>query len=226
MPETGQLPALDPVTPAALEDAADPGLRQSLAGTLALRAWRRLPPGIRFGSLRISASGEYILEGLSPSADVVSLFSFLDTLKALPSDVSLSYWREGRVDAERFYRFAFEGRFPHAAGVPLERLGRAAASQLLGQLPGRARASGLDSIATEPPVDLGPTVGGVHRRQKLWATGSQQQIADFADAVEGLGPRLSMGEMLVVPLPDATGRRGGRARLYAALDLVVASADQ
>ena len=179
-------------------------------------------------SLTCQAGGEYSLEGLAPPGCVVDLFSLLDTLKGLPSDVSLSYWREGRAETERWYTFTFEGRLPNVVGDLLRPLEATRADCLLGQVETRAHALGLGAVAVEPPMVLELCPGLVQHRQKCWATGTHRDLVAFATSLAELDELVSVGEIVVVPTrsgqsgSSARGRAVDHLRFYAAVDVVVA----
>ena len=83
-----------------------------------LRLGNRLSPPLRMTSLAADAGGGYNLEGSCRADQVESLQSILDTLKGLPAEASLSYWRD-RDAGENQYRFAFRGRLSGFGGIPL-----------------------------------------------------------------------------------------------------------
>lgn len=206
-----------------------PGPRQSRAAPQALRLCQRLPRGARMTSLSCQAGGEYSLAGLAPPGSDADLFSLLDTLEGLPSDVSLSFWREGRTEAERWTTFTFEGRLPGVAGDLLRPLEAARAASLLGQVEPRAHALGLDAVSVEPPTVLGLGPGLARHRQKCWATGTRIDLLAFVASLAELDDMISVGEIVVVPTrggqsasPSADGRAADRLRFYAAVDVVVA----
>ena len=211
--------------------APDPpqvGPRQSRAVPEALRLCERLPRGTHMSSLTCQAGGEYTLEGLAPPGSTVELFGFLDTLKGLPSDVSLSYWREGRSETEPWLTFTFEGRLLHVAGDPLRPVGEKRAEVLLGQIESRAHALGLAAVAVEPPTVLELRPGLVRHRQKCWATGPHRDLVAFVATLTQPGGPVSVGEIVVVPTqtelsrPATGGQTAARLRLYAAVDVLVA----
>ncbi|MFH1570260.1 MAG: hypothetical protein ABIL09_19870 [Gemmatimonadota bacterium] len=201
--------------------------RQGTACARALGAAGRLPGAIRVTSVSSRADGHYMLEGLAPAAQVDELLRSIDTLAALPSQVSLSYWRSGTLAAGPFYQFTFEGRLPEQAGLPLGQLQPGEVAAVLAEVSARARNSGLDSVrvlaapGTAVPADPDAATG-VAVRHKCWATGSLPEINAFSGELAGLRARVSVGEMVVVALGAGADPGGDRAQLYAALDLVVA----
>jgi len=207
-------------------DPSEVGPRQSRVASEALRLCARLPRGTSMSSLACQSGGEFTLEGLAPSGSTADLFSFLDTLKGLPSDVSLSYWREGRSEADPLLTFTFEGRLLHPAGNRLLPVGVERAESLLGQIESRAHALGLAAVAVEPPsvLVLGP--GLARHRQKCWATGTHRDLVAFAASLTEPESLISVGEIVVVPTRSQQsaggGRTGDRLRLYAAVDVLVA----
>ena len=103
-----------PATPAPTTSQA-PSLRRSTACHQAMRIDEQVPAGVRVASLNCDSTGEYWLEGTSPSHKVLREFRL--RLQALPSRVSFSTWRE-----ERTLRFAFQGRFAERDTPPLAAL--------------------------------------------------------------------------------------------------------
>ena len=175
----------------------------------ALTLYQQLPPPIRFTSLSGKSTGEYTIEGFSPAADVVALFDFLDTLKQLPSKVSLSYWREGQVLDNTLYKFTFHGRFLDNESEPMASIGDAQATAFFEQVTKKARQGGLDSVTAETPIDVPISSQLTQRRQKIWANGSFRQIAGFAESLQQLLPQSTLSEILVVPVAGRQAR-GGR----------------
>ena len=189
----------------------------------ALTLYQQLPPPIRFTSLSGKATGEYTIEGFSPAAEVVALFDFLDTLKQLPSKVSLSYWREGQVRDNTLYKFTFHGRFLDNESEPMASIGEAQATAFFKQVIVRARQGGLDSVTAETPIDVPISPQLTQRRQKIWANGSFRQISGFTESLQQLQPQSALSELLVVPVAGRQVRGDESAQLYAAVDVLVST---
>lgn len=198
----------------------------------ALDLYGRLPRCLGFTSLsgRVvdggRGGGEYTLEGISEPEEVATLFSFLDTLKSLPSEVNLSYWREGGVNAGDSYRFTFHGTFnePTEAGL-LAVIKAEDGSTLLSRVSTMAVWSGLDSLMTKGPVEL-PQTGGLGRlRQKHWAVGSYSQIQSFARDIEQMpGDQPVLAELVIMPGHGSSDN--GSLQVYAALDVIIEGGDR
>ena len=203
--------------------------RPSEACHQALELYGRLPGSLHFTSLSGTviggAGGEYTLEGLSEPEEVATLFSFLDTLKSLPSKVNLSYWREGGPAAGS-YRFTFHGTLEKLASAAGSH--QAASAQgglaLLTEATAMATRVGLDSLMTRGPINT-PFGHGLERlRQKYWAVGSYAQLQAFAGELAHMRDRQpQLAELVVMPGP-ASDSGGQRLQVYAALDVVVESA--
>ena len=195
----------------------------------ALDLYGLLPRRLGFTSLSgrvIEGGGEYTLEGISGPEEVATLFSFLDTLKSLPSDVNLSYWRDGVVNGGYSYRFTFHGVFsePTEAGS-FAVINAGDGSKLLSRVSAMAARSGLDSLMMKGPVEL-PQAGGLGRlRQKHWAVGSYSQIQSFARDLEQMpGDQPVLAELVIMPghgNPD-----NGSLQVYAALDVIIEGGDR
>lgn len=196
----------------------------------ALELYGRFPPGLRFTSLSgrvVDGGGEYTLEGLCEPEEVATLFGFIDTLKGLPSEVNLSYWREGGKTEDGTYRFTFHGTLgkattagPQVAAVSAE------GTRLLSETGAIATRAGLDSLMTRGPIRL-PSIDGLGRmRQKHWAVGSYAQIQAFARELQHMrGTQPVLAEIVIMP---GHGKRAGAGslQLYAALDVVIEGEDR
>ena len=190
-----------------------PAPQRSTACHQVMRIDEQVPAGIRVASLNCNSSGEYWLEGTSPSHNVLREFRL--GLQALPSRVSFSTWRE-----ERALRFAFQGRFADQDPLPLTALSSGQAEQFFGKVAGWANASGLDSLSIHKPIHrpLSPT--RTHQRQKLRGLGSPQQIDAFLQQLQQVKAVATLGEVLLMPVKsDESG--WVQARLYAAVDIIV-----
>ena len=210
-----------PESEAARPSAAAPGARQEFAGPLqfrtacrrALTIMSRLPESIRVTSLSANATGGFAVEGATPIDHKAVLVGFLDTLVQLPASASLSYWRE-KGDRQRSHTFLFQGQLadlPASTRYPAPTVAAATLLTDVMQLAARAQLRGIGS-------ELDTSGSSRSVRAKLWATGTQAQIAAFADSV-GTRERAVLGEMLLAPM-SATDMPG--AQLFATIDLLVA----
>ena len=191
----------------------DPSSQRSTACHQVMRINEKVPAGIRVSSLICNSSGEYWLEGTSPSHKVLRMFRL--SLQALSSRVSFSAWQE-----ERTLRFALQGHFAEQGTPPLAALSSAQAEQFFGKVARWADASGLDSLSIENPTHrpLSPT--RTHQRQKLRGIGSPQQIDAFLQQLQQAEEVATLGEVLLMPI--TSDERGWvQARLYAAVDIIV-----
>ena len=195
--------------PAIRREASAPTTAQrSTACHQAMRIVEQVPAGIRLASLNCNSTGEYWLEGASPSHKALRAFRL--RLQALPSRVSFSTWRE-----ERTLRFAFQGRFAERTPPPQAALSSGQAEQFLGEVAGWADASGLDSLSIHEPIHVRH-----QQRQKLRGIGAPQQIDAFLQQFQQAEGVATLGEVLLMPVKsDEHG--WVTARLYAAVDIVV-----
>lgn len=182
----------------------------------AFRLFGRVPSGMRFTALISNASGEYIIEGSSSSQELAELF--LDTLNQLPSRAELSWLcNKGREEQSNRYKFAMKGHIAAEDAGRLEPLSSTEARSMFRKVAIWARASGLGAVAVEEPIMADSPASPGQHRQKMWASGSYRQIGAFLQTFEQAGARVSLGEMVVVPV----GRSSRRARLYTAVDVLV-----
>ena len=195
--------------PAVQREASAPTPAQrSTACHQAMRIAEQVPAGIRLASLNCNSTGEYWLEGASPSHTALRAFRL--RLQALPSRVSFSTWRE-----ERTLRFAFQGRFAERTPPPQAALSSGQAEQFLGEVAGWADASGLDSLSIHEPIHMRQ-----QQRQKLRGIGAPQQIDAFLQQFQQAEGVATLGEVLLMPVKsDEHG--WVTARLYAAVDIAV-----
>ena len=190
-----------------------PSPQRSTACHQVMRVDEQVPTGIRVASLNCNSSGEYWLEGTSPSYKVLRMFRL--RLQTLPSRVSFSTWQE-----ERTLRFAFQGRFAEQDTPPPAVLSSDQAEQFFGKLARWADASGLDSLSIEEPTHRALSAAHTHQRQKLRGLGSPQQINAFLQQLQQAEEVATLGEVLLMPV--TSDERGWvQARLYAAVDIVV-----
>ena len=187
--------------------------QRSTACHQAMRIDEQVPTGISVASLNCNSTGEYRLEGISPSHKVLRTFRL--GLQALPSQVSFSTWRE-----ERTLHFAFQGRFAERDATPLAALSSDQAEEFFGKVAHWADTSGLDSLSIHEPIHGPLSSAGTHQRQKLWGLGSPQQIDAFLQQLQQAEEVAALGEVLLVPVKsDEHG--WVKARLYAAVDIIV-----
>ena len=191
--------------------------KRSAACQWALQINERVPAGVRLVSLTCSASGEYGLEGTCDSEQ--SLRGFHDQLQQLSSQVSLASWREGKTSAKAL-RFAFQGRFAVTPSRELATLSQDQAARLFGKVAHWADESGLDGLSIKKTITMPLASARTHQRQKLWGTGSYEQISALLDRLQQVEEIASLGEVILMPIHS--GERGWvEARLYAAVDVVV-----
>ena len=187
--------------------------QRSTACHQVMRINEKVPAEIRVSSLNCNSSGEYWLEGASPSHKVLRMFRL--SLQSLPSRVSFSTWRE-----ERTLRFSFQGRFVDQDAPPLAPLSSSQAEQFLGKVARWAEASGLDSLSIHKPIHRPLSSARTHQRQKLRGLGSPQQIDAFLQQLQQAEEVATLGEVLLLPIKsDENG--WVQARLYAAVDIIV-----
>ena len=200
-------------TPSPSTPSQAPAPQRSTACHQVMRIDEQVPAGIGVASLNCNSSGEYWLEGTSPSHKVLREFRL--SLKALPSQVSFSTWRE-----ERTLRFAVQGRFAEWDTSPLDTLSSDQAEQFFGKVARWAEASGLDSLSIEEPTHRALSSARTHQRQKLRGLGSPQQIDAFLQQLQQAEEVATLGEVLLLPIKsDENG--WVQARLYAAVDIIV-----
>ena len=187
--------------------------QRSTACHQAMRIDEQVPTGVRLASLNCNSTGEYRLEGISPSHKVLRTFRL--GLQALPLRVSFSTWRE-----ERALHFAFQGRFAERDASPLAALSSDQAEEFFGKVAHWADTSGLDSLSIHEPIHGPLSSAGTHQRQKLWGLGSPQQIDAFLQQLQQAEEVAALGEVLLVPVKsDEHG--WVQARLYTAVDIIV-----
>ena len=200
-------------TPSPSTPSQAPAPQRSTACHQVMRIDEQVPAGIGVASLNCNSSGEYWLEGTSPSHKVLREFRL--SLKALPSQVSFSTWRE-----ERTLRFAVQGRFAEWDTSPLDTLSSDQAEQFFGKVARWAEASGLDSLSIEEPTHRALSSARTHQRQKLRGLGSPQQIDAFLQQLQQAEEVATLGEVLLLPI-KSDERGWVQARLYAAVDIIV-----
>ena len=178
-----------------------------------MRINEQVPAEIRVSSLICNSSGEYWLEGTSPSHKVLRTFRL--SLQALPSQVSYSAWQEDRT-----LRFALQGHFAERDTPPLDALSSDQAEQFFSKVVRWADASGLDSLSIQEPIHKSMSPARTHQRQKLRGLGSPQQIDAFLQQLQQAEEVATLGEVLLMPVKsDENGWI--QARLYAAVDIIV-----
>jgi len=194
-------------------------LRHTVACSRAYQLRRTMPAKMTFTSLSGKMDGEYSIEGLSSAKDVSTLFNFLETLKKLPSTVSLSYWREGQVGDNNVYKFTFRGRFDTTSDDALTALDEAAATELLMDFVQQAKQTGLTSVTSKDPIGVPLGKGTGRKRLKIWANGSYDLIGTYLSSVSE-NPAAVVGELVVVPMSESDSRTP-IGQLYAAIDVIV-----
>ena len=190
-----------------------------------LRLGSQLSPPLRLTLLAADAKGEFNLEGSCRADQVTGLQSFLDTLKSLPAEATLSYRRD-RSAGEYQYRFAFQGRLSGFGGIALPPVTSAQAALLFGQVEERAQAAGMlgvnaDAVAEQ---ELGDSL--LRKRGKFWASGSRSQIAEFARAVGLPTQQQALVELLVVPGFSGEDANWESAQMFATVDVLVMADEQ
>lgn len=171
-----------------------------VSGPLCLRILQlheRLPAAVRCTSLSGTGGGEYTIEGSIPEEDFPQLIALLDGLLRLPSRATMSNWREGKKEGD--FGFNLHGQFPAAAQPALAPLGTAEAQGLFTQAAALARKSRLDSVRVGSPLFTPVGKGVAQQRQKLWATGSYQQLKSFVETLVRQQPQLRLEEVMLVP---------------------------
>ncbi len=188
-----------------------------------LRLGNQLSPRLRLTSLAADAGGGYNLEGSCRADQVESLQSILDSLKGLPAEASLSYWRD-RNAGENQYRFAFRGRLSGFGGIPLPPVSAAEGALLFEQVVERARAAGLRGVNADAVAEqrLGDSL--LRKRGKFWASGSRPQITAFARGIGLPTQRHALVELLVVPGYPGADAEWESAQMFATVDVVVMAA--
>lgn len=187
--------------------------QRSTACHQAMRINEQTPAGIRLASLNCNSTGEYWLEGTSPSHKVLREFRL--RLQALPSRVSFSAWSE-----ERTLRFAFQGRLAAQDTSSLVAHSSDQAQRFFGKVARWANASGLDSLSIAEPIHKALSSARTHQRQKVRGLGSPEQIDAFLQQLQQAEEVANLGEVLLIPV--TSDERGWvQARLYAAVDIIV-----
>lgn len=180
----------------------------------------QLPAAARLMALTCNAAGEYTLEGTSLTPEEVE--AFWDTLKQLPSRVALSWWRGGKRPAEEGYRyhFAFQGQCENLPVREPEVLSPSQARVVFQKIASWAQQSGLGDLSVAKPLEMSFAPDHLQFRQKVWATGSPQQIGTFLHQLKQVEATAILGEVVVVPVQEGN-RPWEKARLYAAIDALV-----
>lgn len=200
-------------TPSPSTPSQTPSSQRSTACLQIMRIDEQVPAGIRVASLNCNSTGEYWLEGTSPSHKVLRTFRL--SLQALPSQVSYRAWQE-----ERTLRFALQGRFAERDTPPLAALPSDQAEQFFSKVVRWADASGLDSLSIQEPIHKSMSPTRTQQRQKLRGLGSPQQIDAFLQQLQQAEKVATLGEILLLPVKsDESG--WVQARLYAAVDIIV-----
>jgi hypothetical protein len=177
---------------------------------------------VRCTSLSGAAGGEYTIEGTVSSADFPQLIALLDGLQRLPSRATLSSWRAGKKEEGEF-NFNLHGQFAAESPARLAPLATSEAQGLFTQAAALARKSRLDSVRVGAPLFTPLGKGVVQQRQKLWATGSYQQLRGFLETLVRQKPQLGLEEVMLVPLYKGE-TQWKRAQIYAVLSAPVRAA--
>ena len=126
---------------------------------------------------------------------------------------------EGKASAG-VLRFAFDGRFSELPVRALATLSSDQAARLFGKVERWADESGLDGLLFKKNITMPLPPAHIHQRQKLWGTGSYQQIGAFLQKLQQVEEIAVLGEVELMPIKgDEQG--WAEARLYAAVDVVV-----
>lgn len=206
--------------PAAAKVAAVPA-----TGPLCLRILRlheRLPAVVRCTSLSGNAAGEYTIEGAVPSGDFPQLIVLLDELKRASVQANLYGGMAGKKEGD--YAFNLHGQFPAAAtAAPAPAVEASQATAFFTQAAALARKTRLDSVRVGAAVFAPTGKGVVHQRQKLWATGTYQQLETFLEALSRQQPQLRIEEVNLVPRYRGEAQ-WKQAQFYAVLSTAVRAA--
>ncbi|MBI2506407.1 MAG: hypothetical protein HYW07_24590 [Candidatus Latescibacteria bacterium] len=194
------------------------------AGPLCLRTlqlYERLPPAVRCSSLSGTGSGEYTIEGTIPAGDFPQLIALLDGLQRLSSRATLSGGLAGKKEGD--YGFNLHGQFAPEAQPAAAPLGTGEVAALFTQAAALARKSRLDSVRVGSPLFTPLAKGVVQQRQKLWATGSYQQLKTFVGTLVRQQPQLHLEEVMLVPQYRGEAQ-WKQAQFYAVLSAAVRAA--
>lgn len=205
-PVPAQVPALPPTGPLCLR---------------ILQLHERLPAGVRCSSLSGTAGGDYTIEGSVTSGDLPQLAALLDGLQRLPSRATMQRWRAGKKEGD--YGFSLHGQFTVATPAAAVPLGTGEAEGLFTQAAALARKSRLDSVRVGAPLFTPVGKGVVQQRQKVWATGSYQQLKTFLETLVRQQPQLRLDEVMLVPLYKGE-TQWKQAHFYAVLSTAVRAA--
>ena len=216
------VPATAVPEPSASADAGRQLPQWSSACAQALRLYERIPSSIHFTGLTSNASGEYTLEGLSPSSEA-AMEVFLDTLRRR-SRVSLSLWRGGKMQTKRLYKFTFQGQLTEFDTAPLEPLSAPEARALFRQVVVWGRQSGLDSVVVEAPIQVRLRPALVQHRQKMWAVGSYREIRLFVERLKQVQGRATLEELVVIPIYQRD-EHWQKAHFYTVVDVLAQTAE-
>ncbi|MCC7264414.1 MAG: hypothetical protein IT369_18030 [Candidatus Latescibacteria bacterium] len=204
--------------------ARAPSAAVPAAGPMCLRILQlheRLPAVVRCTSLSGNAAGEYTIEGTVPSGDFPQLIEMLDLLKRSSSQANLFGGMAGKKEGD--YGFTLHGQFAPAAPLALAPLESSQASALFTQAAALARKSKLDSVRVGAPLFTPTGKGVVDQRQKLWATGSYQQLKGFVETLVRQQPQLRLEEVMLVSRYKGEAQ-WKQAQFYAVLSTAVRAA--
>lgn len=193
-------PAVRSNPPVSAAPAAAKAPAVPATGPLCLRILRlheRLPAVVRCTSLSGNAAGEYTIEGAVPSGDFPQLIVLLDELKRASVQANLYGGMAGKKEGD--YAFNLHGQFPAGATAATAPVEASQATAFFAQAAALARKTRLDSVRVGAAVFAPTGKGVVHQRQKLWATGTYQQLETFLEALSRQQPQLRIEEVNLVP---------------------------
>ena len=186
----------------------------------ALKIFEHIPAAIRVKGLTGNATGEYSVEGLSPSS-AKALENFKATLKTFSRLDSLpTLQREGKRQGKWAYKFIFRGQFEGLEKRRLKPISPAEAKSLFDKMSVWARQSGLGEVSSNAPIQKSLETTLVHQRQKIWAKGSYQQISAFVGRLSEVEESATVGELVMVPIYRKDDS-WDKAQLYTAVDVLV-----
>lgn len=189
----------------------------TVAGVLALQLSDYVPDSVQIESLAADAEGNYVIEGSCLADELSTLRNTLEALRGVPTEVSLSYWR----DADLKYRFVFRGVLHPAVGRKLIPLERDAAHRLFERVVRHAATVGLNGV-NAGAVNTTRLADGLHRqRARVWAVGSRSGITAFTESVVHEEPHGALSELLLIPIYAERASRWENAQIFATVDAVV-----
>ena len=179
----------------------------------------RLPSTILFQSLLSNAQGEYTIEGMGTSPDDVRGV-LLDTLQNLPSQSSLTRWREGLWANRAIFEFTIQGHLDTLESRPLAPLSPDQAHDLSAHVYQWAQQSGLTIMATQDSIQVPLAKDLIQQRLKIWTTGTHIQMTSFIAAFDQTD-QARLEELVLVPVYKAEESCWHQGHLYTAIDMLV-----